>query len=325
MSSVTLLPDIIPLSDIKAAQTRIKEHVLRLPLIPLNVEWEGGKIYLKLENLQPNGCFKIRGACNAIGCLSEDDLAQGVYTASAGNFAQGLAYCTRKFGVPCNVLVPDHAPEAKLANVRRLGGEIHKVTFDEWWEIIKSHGREGMPGRFVHPVSDCAVIAGNGTIGVEIFEDLPDVDAVIVPYGGGGLSCGIASALKQLQPSCKVFASEVETAAPLDAAFRNDNVTECSYTPTFIDGIGSKSVLEEMWPMVKNLISGSLVVTVEDIARALKILIERNHVVAEGAGASSVAAALAGKAGKGNIVCVISGGNIDTHKLVDILQGKVPQ
>lgn len=322
--SLVDLPDCIPFEEIEKARDRIKEHVLKIPLIPLNIDWPDGKIYLKLENLQPTGCFKLRGACNAIACIDGDLLRDGVYTASAGNFAQGLAYCTQKFGVPCDVFVPDHAPAAKVDAIRSLGGEVHKVTFDEWWEIIKTHRREGMKGMFIHPVSNRTVIAGNGTAGIEIYEDLLDVDAVIVPYGGGGFSCGIASALRHLKPDCKVYASEVETAAPLSASFKDGKASTCSYTASFVDGIGGKSVLEEMWPMVKQLVSGSIVVSLQEVANALRMLAEKNHVIAEGAGASSVAAALSGKAGKGNIVCVVSGGNIDTSKLVELLQGKIP-
>lgn len=324
MSTVENLPESILYKEIEEARNNIKEHVLRIPLIPLNIDLPHGKIYLKLENLQPIGCFKLRGACNAISCADKSLIKQGIYTASAGNFAQGLAYCAKKFDIPCDVFVPDHAPSAKLEPVCRLGGKIHKVTFDKWWEIIKSHRYDGMAGKFIHPVSDRSVIAGNGTVGIEIYEDLPEVDAVIVPYGGGGLSCGIASALHHLKPSCKVFASEVETAAPLSASFKAGEPTTCPYEASFVDGIGGKSVLEEMWPMVKNLLSDSVVVSLREIADALKLLAEKNHVIAEGAGASSVAAALTGKAGKGNIVCVISGGNIDTHIIVDILQGNVP-
>ncbi|XP_045213313.2 L-threonine dehydratase catabolic TdcB-like [Mercenaria mercenaria] len=324
MTSIANLPDLIPYKEIEDAREKIKGHVLQIPLVPLNIDWPHGKIYLKLENLQPIGCFKLRGACNAIACMEESEMKQGVYTASAGNFAQGLAYCTKKFGIPCDVFVPDHAPSAKVDSVHRLGGEIHKITFDDWWEIIKSHRYNGMNGKFIHPVSDRSVIAGNGTAGLEIYEDLPDVDAVIVPYGGGGFSCGIASALHHVKPTCKVFASEVETAAPLSASFKEGKPTTCPYTASFVDGIGGKSVLEEMWPMVKHLLSDSLVVTLRETADALKLLAEKNHVIAEGAGASSVAAALSGKAGNGNIVCVISGGNIDTPKLVDILQGNIP-
>jgi threonine dehydratase len=219
--------------------------------------------------------------------------------------------------------VPDHAPEAKLAAVRRLGGTIEKVPFDEWWEILLTGKYEKCKGLFVHPVSDPAVIAGNGTIGLEILEDLPGVDAVVVPYGGGGLSSGIASALRALRPQTKIYACEVETAAPLATSLAAGEPRTVTYTPSFVDGIGGKSLLAEMWPMVRDLLDGSLVMPLSAVASAIRLLAERNRVIAEGAGATSVAAALSGKAGGGKVVCVISGGNIDSAVLARILTGEL--
>ncbi|KAK3588771.1 hypothetical protein CHS0354_003007 [Potamilus streckersoni] len=311
--------------DILQARDRLKGKILRTPLVQLNTKMDDNtKIYLKLENLQPIGSFKIRGAFNAIGDLEPETLKNGVYTASAGNFAQGLAWAASILGVTCDVLVPDYAPNTKLEAIERYGGKTHKITFNEWWKVICSHYYEGMAGMFIHPVSERAVIAGNGTVGMEIFEDLPEVDSVIVPYGGGGLTTGIATALKHLKPSCKIYASEVETAAPLAASLEAGKPVFCNFQPTFIDGIGGKSVLDEMWPFVSSLVAKSLVVSVQEVADAIKMLVERNHVVAEGAGAASVAAALSGAAGKGNIVCVVTGGNIDLSKLIPILEGNLP-
>ncbi|MBI3761595.1 MAG: threonine/serine dehydratase [Chloroflexi bacterium] len=306
------------------ARRRIADSAIRTPLVRLNVEDAPAEIYLKLENLQPIGSFKLRGAGNAIGLASEEQLAKGVFTASAGNMAQGVAWNARRRGVPCTVIVPDHAPETKLAAITRLGGKVIKVPFDEWWQIIITGEHEALEGLFIHPVSDPAVIAGNGTIGLEILEDLPDVDSVIVPYGGGGLSSGIATALRALKPAVKVFACEVETGAPLAPSLAAGAPQEVAYTASFVDGIGGKSVLPSMWPMVSRLLDGSLVMTLAEIAAALRLLIERNRVVAEGAGASSVAAALSGKAGGGKIVCVVSGGNIDSAKVAKILKGELP-
>ncbi len=208
----------ISLEAIEAAQRNLAGHVVRTPLVRLNVDDAAADIYLKLENLQPIGSFKLRGASNAFAAAASEQLEHGVYTASAGNMAQGVAWKARELGLPCTVIVPDHAPEAKLLAIDRLGAEIIKVTFDEWWQIIISHEYPGQQGLFVHPVSDPAVMAGNGTIGLEIFEELPEVDAVITPYGGGGLSCGVASALRHKKPDVRCFAAEVETAAPLAAA-----------------------------------------------------------------------------------------------------------
>ena len=314
----------IPLEAIRAARGRIAGAVIRTPLIRLNVDDAPAEIYLKLENLQPIGSFKLRGAGNAIASASTEQLADGVWTASAGNMAQGVAWHARQKGLPCTVVVPDHAPDAKLAAITRLGGQIVKVPFDTWWQIIVTHAFEGMKGFFVHPVSDPAVIAGNGTIGLEILEDLPEVDAVVIPFGGGGLSAGIASAVRAIKPDTKLYACEVETAAPLAPSMAAGAPQTVSYTATFVDGIGSGGLLPDMWPLVSRLLDGSLAVALAEIAAAIKLLVERNRVVAEGAGATSVAATLSGQAGAGKVVCVVSGGNIDSFKLAKILKGDLP-
>ncbi len=314
----------IPIGQIRAARARISDLALRTPLLRLNVEDAAAEIHLKLENLQPIGSFKVRGATNAMRLASPEMLAEGVYTASAGNMAQGVAYAARRLGVPCRVVVPDHAPETKLKAIKRLGAEYIKVPFDQWWQVILTHRFDGLEGLFIHPVSDPAVIAGNATIGLEILEDLPDVDAIVGPYGGGGLSSGIASAVRAVRPHTKVFAAEVETAAPLAAALAAGEPREVDYVASFVDGIGAKSVLSEMWPLVQTLLDGSLVVSLDETAEAIRLLADRNRVIAEGAGAASVAAALAGKAGTGRVVCVVSGGNIDAATLAAILDGREP-
>src|SRR5260221_1623714 len=232
--------------------------------------------------------------------------------------AQGVAWNARRLGLGCTVVVPAHAPENKLAAVERLGAKIIKVPFDAWWQILVSHRFEGLGGLFIHPVSDPAVMAGNGTIGLEILEDLPDVDTIMIPYGGGGLSAGIASAVRALKPNTRVYACEVETAAPLAPSLAAGAPQPGPYTATFVDGIGGPSVLPDMWPLVSRLLDGSLVVPLAEVAAAIRLLAERNHVVAEGAGATPVAAALANRAGRGKIVCVVSGGNLDTAKLAKI-------
>jgi threonine dehydratase len=314
----------IPLDDIEAARARLRGVVTRTPLVRLNVEDGPAEIWLKLENLQPIGSFKLRGAGNAMLVAGKELLRDGVYTASAGNMAQGVAWAARHFGVPCGVVVPDRAPATKIAAIERLGGRVVKVSYDRWWGVITEHHYPGMPGLFIHPVADPVVIAGNGTIGLEIVEDLPDVDAVIVPFGGGGLSSGIASAVRALRPAAKVWAAEVETAAPFAASLAAGGPRSIERTATFVDGIGGKSVLPEMWPLVSSLLAGSLIVTLRQIVDAIASLVERNRIVAEGAGAAPVAAALAGKAGGGKVVCVVSGGNIDSDRLVTILRGEIP-
>ena len=297
---------------------------VRTPILRLRSVLANCEIHVKLENLQPIGSFKIRGAANAMALAGDDALANGVYTASAGNMAQGVAWCARERGVLCRVIVPDHAPTTKTDAIERLGAEVIKVPFEEWWQTLVNHGAPGMDGLFIHPFADEAVMAGNGTIALEIFDDLEDVDAIIVPYGGGGLSCGIASVARAVSPRTNVYAVEVETAAPLTASLAAGKPATVKYTRTFIDGMGSGAVSEEMWPLVKSLLAGTVVVTVAEVAQAVKLLAERCRVIAEGAGAASVAAALSGKLADKRVVCIISGGNIDTDKLATILRGEVP-
>jgi threonine dehydratase len=238
--------------------------------------------------------------------------------------AQGVAWAARELGVPATIVVPDHAPQTKLAAIERLGGTVVKVPFDRWWQAIVESRFDGADGLFVHPVLDDPVMAGNGTIGLELLEDLPDLDAVLVPFGGGGLSCGIASAVKALRPRTKVYAVEPETAAPLTAAFASGEPSEIDYRPSFVDGAGAKTVLSKMWGLAQEVLDGALAVPLDEVASSVRFLAERARVVAEGAGALGVAAALAGRAGSGKVVCIISGGNIDADRLATILRGEIP-
>ncbi len=310
------------LAEITAARERLKGFAVRTPL----VRWYEGpaEIYLKLETLQPIGSFKIRGARNAFATAPAGALDRGVFTASAGNMAQGVAWCARALGVPCTVVAPNHAPTTKLDAIARLGATVIKVPFDRWWRVLQERRFDGLDGFFVHPVSDPAVIAGNGTIGLEIVEDLPDVDLVLAPFGGGGLSCGIAAALRAVAPGARVVAVEPDTAAPLAASLAAGTPTAVAYHPTFIDGSGGKSVLAEMWPLAKDLLAASIPVSVPEVADAIRLLAERARIVAEGAGALALAAARSGRVKGRKIVGVVSGGNIDTARLITILQGQVP-
>jgi threonine dehydratase len=312
------------LAEIKAAAERIAGTAVRTPLVRLNVEDAPAHIWLKLENLQPIGSFKIRGAMNAVRLADPRALRNGIWTASAGNMGQGVAWAARELGVTCTVVVPDTAPEAKLAAIERMGATIVPVPFMTWQEVFATRRFDGVEGLMIHPFSDPHVMAGNATIGLEILEDLPEVDAVLVPYGGGGLSCAIAAAVKRTRPAAKVFAVEVETGAPLAPSLAAGRPVEIDYRPSFVDGIGGSRVFPEMFDLATRLLDGSLVSSVAEIAEAVRLLALRNHVVAEGAGASGVASAMAGKAGTGRIVCVISGGNIDGAKLAQILEGRVP-
>ena len=307
--------DPIPLEEIEAARDRIAGAVVRTPLVRLSADDLPAEIYLKLENLQPVGSFKIRGAYNAMAQLAPEDLADGVWTVSAGNMAQGLAWCARERGIPCTVVVPEQAPETKLANVTRLGAKYVKVPFHEFEETFITRRRDGISGRLIHPFSDRAVMAGNGTIGLEILEDLPDVDAVVIAYAGGGLSCGVGSAIRGARgDDVRLYSASMAAGRPV--------VVE--HTPTFVDGISGTMVFEEMWPLASKLMNGALVSTLEEVAYAVKLMVERNRVVSEGAGAASVAAAISGKAGSGKVACIVSGGNIDSARLEAALQGRVP-
>ena len=311
----------IGLGTIEEARARIAGAAIRTPLVRLHVEGAPADIYLKLENLQPIGSFKIRGATSAVMLATASDRARGLVTASAGNMAQGVAWAARELGLPATIAVPEHAPEAKLAAIKRLGGQVRKLPYDDWWNVIVTGRLDGTEGLFVHPVQDHAVMAGNGTIGLEILEDLPDPDAVVIPYGGGGLTVGIASAVKALRPETKIFTAEPETGAALAAALAAGRPADVDYRATFVDGSGSRRVLDTMWPLVEPLVDGALAVPVAGAAAAVRLLAQRARVVAEGAGALALAAALSGQAGTGKVVCVVSGGNIDPGKLAEILNG----
>jgi threonine dehydratase len=310
---------VIYLRDIEDARERIKGSAIRTPLVRLNVDDAPAEIYLKLENLQPIGSFKIRGAANAIAQMSPETLAKGVVTASAGNMAQGVAFAARRLGIPCTVIAPETAPQTKIDAIERLGGRVIKAPFDDWWRAFQERSFPGVEGAFVHAFDDPQVMAGNGTIALEIMEDLPDVDAIVVPWGGGGLACGIAVGMRELKPSCKVFAAEVATAAPLGPSLKAGTAQIVEFQPTFVDGIGAKTVFSSMLELAQKLLDGSLVATLDQVAAALRLIATRNRVIAEGAGATAVATALAGKAGAGKVVCIISGGNIDFNKLCAIL------
>jgi threonine dehydratase len=298
--------------------------VLRTPLVRLQAPERLVAIYLKLENLQPIGSFKLRGALNALLQTEPEELRAGVVTASAGNMGQGVAWAARELGVSCTVVVPEHAPETKLAAIERLGGRAVKVPYERWWQAIAESSFPEAEGVFVHPVQDERVMAGNGTIGLEILEDLPDADTVLVPFGGGGLSVGIASAVKALRPETGVYAVEPETGAPLTEAMATGEPRPFDYQVSFVDGSGSPALLPEMWSHAKGLLDGAFAVSLDATADAVRLLASRARVVAEGAGALALAAALGGSDEKAKVVCIVSGGNIDESKLAEILAGRTP-
>ncbi|HKG44456.1 MAG TPA: threonine/serine dehydratase [Gaiellaceae bacterium] len=301
----------IPLDEIRAAQERLAGRVVRTPLVELD------GLHLKLENLQPIGSFKLRGALNAIALAPREELADGVVTASAGNMGQGVAWAARELGVACTVVVPEAAPQTKLSAIERLGGRIVKVSYERWWQALQEAAYPEVGGFFVHPVQDEAVMAGNGTVGLELVEDRPELDTVLIPFGGGGLSVGIASAVKALRPDARVYAVEPETGAPLTAAFAAGEPVAIEYTPSFVDGAGGPSLLPKMWPLAREALDGAFAVSLDDAAAAVRRLAERSRVVAEGAGALALAAA--DRVGGDAVCCIVSGGNIDAAKLAAIL------
>jgi threonine dehydratase len=312
---------VIKLAEIEAARERIAGAAIRTPLVRLPVEDAPADVYLKLENLQPISSFKIRGATNAVLLAPDSARAKGLVTASAGNMAQGVAWAARTLGVPATIAVPESAPEAKLAAIARLGGQVVKLPYDDWWNVIVTSHLAGAEGLFVHPVQDPGVMAGNGTIGLEILEDLADPDAVVIPYGGGGLTAGIASAIKALRPETNIFTAEPETGAALAAARAAGRPVDVNYRASFVDGAGSRRVLDSMWPLVGPLVDGAFAVGIGEAAAAVRLMAERARVIAEGAGALALATALSGQAGSGKVVCVVSGGNINLGKLAEILTG----
>ena len=311
----------IPLEEIRRARERLGDDVLRTPLVRFD---EG--IWLKLESLQPIGSFKLRGALSAIRAASRSELEGGVVTASAGNMAQGVAWAARELGIRARIVAPETAPRAKLDAVERLGGEVISVPHEVWWQTMVDRRYEGIDGLFVHPVEDDAVMAGNGTIGLELVEDLKAFDAVVVPWGGGGLTTGIASAVKALRPETRIFTAEPETAAPLWASLQAGAPAEIEYQPSFVDGAGGRALLPTMWDHARELVDEAYAIPLESVAEAVRLLASRAHVVAEGAGALALAVALRRRSlgEDGRVVCIVSGGNIDAAVLARVLAGETP-
>jgi threonine dehydratase len=324
----------VALATVRDAATAVYGAAVRTPLVHLDLTGLGGStgavrplpdVYLKLEVLQPIGSFKIRGAYNVVRQLSPEELKDGIWTVSAGNAAQGVAYAARRVGARCSVMVMDTAPDTKIDAIERLGASIVRATYDECWRTVEAHGSDRMTGYFVHPFDDDRFIAGNGTAALEILADLPDVDAIVAPLGGGGLLSGLAAAFHELSPRTKIYAAEPETAAPLSISLAAGRPLYFDgWQPSFVDGAGGKSVLATMWPLLAGL-TGSIVVTLDDVVRAMKLVAERMHIIAEGAAGCAVAAAVSGRAGPGKIVAVVSGGNIDLPRFASLVGACQPQ
>jgi threonine dehydratase len=315
---------VIPLAEIRKAREVLEGTAIRTPLVRLDVEADA-EIWLKLELLQPVRSFKIRGAGNAILQASDAELAGGVLTASAGNMAQGVAYAARLRGVPATIVVPEHAPQTKIDAIERYGGRVIRVPYEEWWQVLVTGAYDGAGGLFIHPVDDDRVMAGNGTIGLELLEQSSDFDTVVVPYGGGGLLTGIASAVKAERPDVRFYAAEPETGAPVAATLAAGVITGVDYLPSFVDGSGSRELIPRVWEQASQLLDGAFALPLDEVAAAVRIVAERARVIAEGAGALSVATALSSRLpGAKKVVCIVSGGNIDPAVLSRILVGERP-
>ena len=310
----------VGLDEVRAAAESIRGEAIRAPLLRLGDD-SAAEIHVKLENLQPMGSFKLRGALNSVAALEPERIADGLSTASAGNMARAVAWLARRHGVPATIIVPDSAPAAKIELVQALGAQVLAVPFEGWWQVMEEGGHPDLAGAFLHPCASRPMIAGNGTIGLELVDELPEIGAVVVPFGGGGLASGIACAVKALRPEIRVYAAEVEGAAPLAAALAAGRPMEIPRRSSFVDGIGSGTVLPAMWPLVSSVLDGSIVVSLEQVEAAVRLLATRTRVVAEGAGAAALAASLTGQAGEGPVVAVISGGNIDPALFATIVAG----
>ena len=310
----------ITLADVEAARERIAGTVLRTPLVKLDLGADGPDIRLKLENLQPTNAYKIRGAANAVAKLSDEQRARGVWTISAGNAGQGVAYAARAAGIPCSVVAIETAPQTKLDRMRALGAEIIPVSYTEAWKAAEAHEFEGLEGTFVHPFDNHDFISGHGTMGLEIVEDCPDVRTVIAAIGGGGLITGVGSAVKALKPEVGVIGAEPETASPYAYSLAQGGASKFpDWEGSFVDGAGGQSVTQRMWNRMQSVVDGAITVTLDQVREAMRLMADKVRVISEGAGALALAAALTGDAGEGPIVCVVSGGNVDLAKFSSLI------
>jgi threonine dehydratase len=310
----------ISIDDIEQARERVAGTVLRTPLVKLDLGEGGPDIRLKLENLQPTNAYKIRGATNAVAKLSHEDRARGVWTISAGNAGQGVAFAARRFGIPCTVVAIETAPQTKLDRMRALGATIVPVSYDRAWVAAETHEFEGLEGTFVHPFDNHDFIAGHGTMGLEILEDAPGVRTIICAIGGGGLITGVGSAIKARRPDVTMLGAEPETAAPYALSLREGGPRKFTdWQASFVDGAGGKSVTERMWQRMRPVTDGTITVTLEQTAKAMRLIAEKTRTIVEGAGALALAAALTGEAGEGPIVGIVSGGNIDLDKFAELV------
>jgi threonine dehydratase len=317
-----MIPPVRPISlgDIEAARDNVAGTVLRTPLVRIDLGPDAPEIHLKLENLQPTNAYKIRGATNAVAQLSDEERARGVWTISAGNAGQGVAYAARAAGIPCSVVAIETAPQTKLDRMRALGATIVPVSYEEAWQAAEAHAFEGLDGTFIHPFDNHNFISGHGTMGLEIVEQLPTVRTVIAAIGGGGLITGVGSGVKALRPDVRIIGAEPETAAPYAYSLQQGAPSKFpDWQASFVDGAGGKSVTERMWQRMQPIVDDTITVTLNQTSAAMRLIAEKSRTIAEGAGALSLAAALTGLAGDGPIVCVVSGGNIDLQKFSELV------
>jgi threonine dehydratase len=322
MNEVAMIDPVRPiqLSDVEEARENVAGTVLRTPLVKLELGSGLPEIWLKLENLQPTNAYKIRGATNAVAHLSDAERARGVWTISAGNAGQGVAFAARKAGIPCSVVAIETAPQTKLERMRALGATIVPVSYEQAWKAAEAHAYEGVAGTFIHPFDNHDFIAGHGTMGLEIVEQLPGVRTLITAIGGGGLISGVGSAVKALRPGVKVLGAEPETASPYAYSLAQGGPSKFpDWQASFVDGAGGQSVTERMWQRMQPIVDGTITVTLDQTKEAMRLIAEKTRTISEGAGALSLAAALTGQAGEGPIVCVVSGGNIDLAKFSDLI------
>ena len=314
----------IRLAEIRAARARLAGLTVATPTVACQAAPAGKLVRLKLENLQPIGSFKLRPVGNAVLSRTRAELAAGIYTSSSGNSALGVAWMARQVGIKATAVVPENAPGAKLEKLRRLGAHIEMISVERWWQAIRTGALGGERGVYIDAVRDPACLAGDATVGLEILEQFPDVEAIFVPFGGGGLACGIACAVRAVNPAVKVIACELETAHPCRAAFAAGAPVETAHDAGFVSGVGFSTVLPEMWPLIRSHLDGAITVSLAEVAAAIRVMLENNRIVAEGAGAIPVAAALSGRHEYSRVCAVVSGGNLDNSALTTILQGGIP-
>lgn len=311
------------LDDIRIAEERLKGIIVRTPLLQLDSPKETGDILIKPEVLQPTGSFKIRGVYNWVASLTPNECKKGFSTFSAGNTARSLGYVAQIYGVSCRSILPEYAPANKVEALRNLGVETLLVSFDEMIKWVFAEGWKRESYAFLHPWTEPKMIAGHGTIGLEIIEDLPDVQTVFVPVGGGALIAGVGGAIKELKPSVRIVGVQTRSYPSLQASFQAGKPVWIDPKPTICDGVAVPFVADQMYPLLRKIVDDVVTVPEEKVKAAIKQLMLKNKLIVEGAGALSIAAALEMPAEKqGKTICLVTGGSIGPEALSTIISGK---